>query len=123
MDAGALAEWFDAYGQAWETKDSEAVTKLFTEDATYHEKPFDEPLRGGEGISVYWSDIPETQDEIRFSYDILALSENRGIAHWQAELVKIRSGKRIKLGGAFLLEFDAAGLCSKLREWWHSREG
>jgi uncharacterized protein (TIGR02246 family) len=123
MDADTLANWLDAYGHAWETKDPEAVTKLFTEDAAYHEKPFDEPSRGREGIAEYWSEIPETQDEIQFSYDILAVSENRCIAHWHSEFVRIRNGKRVELDGVFLLEYDDEGLCTRLREWWHSRDG
>ena len=58
MDSGVLGRWLDAYGRAWETKDPEAAADLFAEDATYHETPFDEPMRGRAEISGYWSDVP-----------------------------------------------------------------
>ena len=40
-----FGHWLDAYGGAWETKEPAAAADLFTEDATYHETRFDEPMR------------------------------------------------------------------------------
>jgi len=31
----AFKSWLDAYGHAWENRDPEAATALFTEDGTY----------------------------------------------------------------------------------------
>jgi hypothetical protein len=41
------------YGKAGETGDYESVTSLFSEDADYHEGPFEEPMRGHRTISHY----------------------------------------------------------------------
>jgi len=63
----------------------------FTEDAAYQETPFDEPLRGRSAIFEYWSDVPRSQDRIRFGYEILAVTEDMGIAQWWASFVRIPS--------------------------------
>jgi nuclear transport factor 2 (NTF2) superfamily protein len=55
MNPGALKSWLDAYGRAWENRDPEAAASLFTEDATYHESPLDELMRGRSKIVEYWS--------------------------------------------------------------------
>ena len=82
--AAALDRWLGAYKRAWEDRDPVAAADLFAADATYHETPFDEPSRGRDGIFEYWSDVPRTQRGISFSYEILATTENGGVAHWRA---------------------------------------
>ena len=119
MDEGAFKSWLDAYGRAWETKDPEAAAGLFTEDATYHETPFDEPMRGREEIVEYWSEVPRYQDHIRFSYEILAASE--GVAHWSASFMRLPDRNPVELDGILLAKLTD-GRCSEFREWWHRRE-
>jgi hypothetical protein len=47
MDVRVFEEWLDALGRAWEGREADAAARLFTENATYQETPFDEPMRGG----------------------------------------------------------------------------
>ena len=114
--------WLDAYGRAWETGDPEAATELFAEDAVYHETPFDEPMRGRAEILDYWSDVPRYQDDIRFSYEVLAVSEGEGIARWSARFVRLPARTPIRLDGVLLAKLDVAGRCTEFREWWHRQE-
>jgi hypothetical protein len=114
--------WLDAYGRAWEAGDPEAAAKLFTEDAAYHETPFDEPMRGREEILEYWSGVPRSQGDVRFSYEILAASEEEGIAHWNADFVRLPARTPVQLDGILLAKLDAGGRCTEFREWWHRRE-
>ena len=53
MNLETLKSWLDAYGRAWENRDPEAAASLFTENATYHESPHDEPMRGRSKIVEY----------------------------------------------------------------------
>jgi uncharacterized protein (TIGR02246 family) len=114
-----LKAWLDAYGQAWETRDAHAVGELFAEEATYQETPFVQPLRGRAAIREYWTDaVVRTQQQIRFAYEILAVAEDSGIAHWWASFVRVSTKVQVKLDGIFLLSFASAKLCRELREWW-----
>jgi uncharacterized protein (TIGR02246 family) len=120
MDPTQLERWLAAYGQAWETKDPEAAVRLFSEDATYQETPFDEPMRGREAIRAYWAQVPEHHREISFGSEVLYVDGSPGIAHWWASYTNVKTGEPTKLDGIFLLEFDDSGLCRSLREWWHA---
>ncbi len=122
VDPEAFGSWLDAYGRAWETGDPVAAAELFTEDAAYHETPFDEPMRGRADIVEYWSDVPRSQDDIRFSYEILAVSERGGVAHWNADFLKLPARTSVRLDGTLLGKLDADSRCTEFREWWHRRE-
>ena len=122
MDEGTYKTWLDAYGCAWETRDPEAAVRLFTREATYHETPFDEPVRGHTEILEYWSEGARSQEDVHFSYEILAVTEREGIAHWRANFRRVPSRTQVKLDGIFLVKLDADGLCTAFREWWHKQE-
>ena len=114
-----LQSWLDTYRRAWETRDAGLVVTLFTDDATYQETPFAEPMRGRDAIHAYWIDkVVNHQEQINFGYEILAVRDDTGIARWWARFVRIRSRAAVKLDGVFLLTFDASGRCQALREWW-----
>ena len=121
MDRATFTSWLDAYKRAWETRDPEAAADLFTSDATYHETPFDEPSRGRDGILDYWSNVPRTQEEIEFTYEVLATTDAGGIAHWHSEFTSLTSNSAVELDGIFLVKLDGDGLCTEFREWWHKR--
>ena len=122
MDSEVFGRWLDAYGRAWETKDPEAAADLFVEDATYYETPFDQPMRGRAEIMEYWSGVPRSQDEIRFSYEILTASAGEGIAHWDANFVRLPTGTPVEIDGVLLAKLDADGRCTEFREGWHKQE-
>jgi hypothetical protein len=122
MDPAALDGWLGAYKRAWEERDPGAAAELFAADATYHETPFDEPSRGRKGIFEYWSGATRMQRDVRFTYEILAATENGGVAHWRASFVRLPANSRVVLDGIFVVELDADGRCTEFREWWHVRQ-
>ncbi len=122
MDPGMLDRWLGAYKRAWEDRDPEAAADLFTADAAYHETPFDEPSRGRDGIFEYWSDVPRSQRDVRFFYEILATTENGGVDHWKANFVRLQANDPVKLDGIFVVKLDVDGRCTEFREWWHKQE-
>ena len=44
--------WLQAYGQAWEARDSAAAVRLFSKNAAYHWTPFDPPYVGRAEIAA-----------------------------------------------------------------------
>lgn len=118
-----LGEWLDAYGRAWESRDPDAAAVLFTEDAEYYETPFGDPARGRSGVRGYWAAATANQRDVRFTHEVMAVAESRGIARWWSEFTRTSSGAAVRLDGVFVLEFGEDGLCRSLREWWHRSEG
>lgn len=123
MNRDELKRWLDAYGRAWETRDSDLVVTLFAEDATYQETPFVEPMRGRAAIHDYWElKVVHTQEQVKFGHAVLAAADDTGIAHWWTSFVRVKSQSKVRLDGVFLLTFDANKLCRTLREWWVRQE-
>jgi uncharacterized protein (TIGR02246 family) len=124
MTRAEFKKWLEAYRQAWETRDPEVVVQLFAEDAAYQDTPFAEPMRGRPAIRAYWvSVVTRRQEQIKFGYEILAVTKNTGMARWQASFVRSDSNQPVSLDGIFLLTFDAENRCRSLQEWWMRQEG
>jgi uncharacterized protein (TIGR02246 family) len=122
LTKGRLEAWLTRYGEAWARRDADEVTQLFTDDAIYHEMPFDEPLRGRGAIHGYWLAATADQRDVRFQAQTIATIAETAVAHWSANYRLSSTGTTVELDGMFVLEFDPdSGLCSALREWWHAR--
>jgi len=122
MNESAFTHWLDAYGRAWENRDPRAAAELYAEDGTYQVTPFLDPMRGHQSILDYWTEVAKTENRISFRYDVLALSEELGIAHWQATFIRTPPGLATKLDGIFVIRLNAEGKCTSLREWWHKQQ-
>lgn len=121
LTQAALEAWLLNYEQAWEQRDASRAAGLFTENAVYQEMPFDAPKMGRGGIRDYWTTVTADQRNIDFKSQVVAVSGRTGVARWSASLTSASTGARVELDGVFVLTFDASGLCSELREWWHVR--
>ena len=121
MSEESIKSWLESYGRAWETRDPQAAGELFTADATYQEAPFEEPVRGREGIVEYWSQATRNMSHVHFTYEIIACIGEVAVAHWSASFNRIKSNTRGELDGIFMLRFEASR-CKSLREWWVRRE-
>jgi hypothetical protein len=122
IDLAAFKSWLDAYGRAWESRDPQAAAGLFAEEGTYQVTPFLEPMRGRKAIFEYWSHVAQTEEDIRFGYEILAVTPEISIARWWASFVRVPPGLQTKLDGIFLISLDDACRCKSLREWWHKQQ-
>src|ERR671933_17668 len=69
------------YKTAWEGQDSELILSIFTEDAVYHERALQEPIRGHEGIAAYWQEkVVKGQGRISFTLLNTYVEGSTGIA-------------------------------------------
>ncbi len=122
MTKEQLETWMAALGQAWEAGDAQAAVALFSADISYQEDPFAEPMCGREAVRAYWAEVPLTQRDIHFGFEVLAVTADGGIFHWWASFTRIATGTAVKLDGAQVVRFNAEGLCCYLREWWMREE-
>lgn len=122
MTHETFAVWLERYGQSWEARDARAAAELYAEDGTYQVTPFVEPMRGRPAIFAYWSNVAQTEVDIHFGYEVLAVTPEQGIARWWASFVRIPPGLNTKLDGIFVIILDDKGKCTCLREWWHKQQ-
>ena len=99
-------------------KRPKAAARICAEKVEYFENPFGKPLNTREEIIKTWSEVPQTQKDIKFKYDIVTVNNEFGRAHWEASLIRIPSGKKDKLDGIFIVYLNSKGLCIKFRQWW-----
>jgi ketosteroid isomerase-like protein len=121
MDHERFARWMQAYGDASRRDDPDASAALFAEDARYFEGPFDDPLVGRAAIREYWADGATNLTDKESAFEILAVTETRGIARWRSRFTDVRTGARSELDCVFVVDFDDSGRCSEFQEWWHHR--
>jgi hypothetical protein len=122
MTLQAFDDWLHSYGQAWESRNPQAAADLYADDGTYQVTPFLEPMRGKPAIFEYWTHVAQTQQNIQFGYEILAVTPEHGIARWWASFVIVPPSLNTKLDGIFLISLDETGRCHSLREWWHKQQ-
>ena len=122
LTTAALVDWLARYEAAWETRDADKAASLFTPDATYQEMPFDAPIEGAARIREYWARVTADQRDVDFTSKPIMVDDGIGVAEWSATFRTSSTGATIELNGVFVLQFDDAGRCTSLREWWHVRQ-
>lgn len=120
MNQQNFENWLENYKNAWENKNPNEAAKLFSVDATYRETPFDEPMRGRGAIVEYWKEVENSQKDIVFDYEVLAVDREKGIAHWKASFKRMENEQLIKLDGILIAYFNEENECTKFEEWWHT---
>jgi uncharacterized protein (TIGR02246 family) len=110
------------YRRAWERQNAALLLTLFTEDATYHENPFNEPLAGHDAIRAYWEHAVMTnQKDIRFRWrPVYSVGEEHAI-EWEAQFLRSEPPQRVELRGMMFLTLSGKRI-ARLREYWHKRE-
>ena len=114
--------WLDLYGQAWMNLDPRLIDELFTKEATYQEKPFEEPMKGIDAIRKYWNGVAETQKDVKFEYEILETNHSRGVAHWKSSFVRPKQNTLVLLDGILVAHLDSENKCIRFQEWWQSKK-
>jgi len=112
----------DTYLRAWTQQDPELIVTIFTDDATYHERVLDEPIRNRAGIRDYWqSKVVEGQANIdaRLLNLYTATDGSTVIAEWEATFDDRVQNVRKRMREVAILEFAGERIAS-LREYWAS---
>jgi len=130
MDEDVLAEWLDAYEDAWEAQDADAAAQLFTEDAKYHQTPF-KTYEGREAIRESGAPVTPTHDDITVTTELFGVVNHQGFARFYAEYTnpdEVPSTSEetdledvtIRLDGVCIISIQDT-LCNRFREWWHRK--
>lgn len=116
-------KWLDLYKKAWEERNPELVDELYAKDAEYKESPFSNTLSGIDAIRRYWEEgARDSQMNIEFSCEIIAVKGNRGFAKWYAEFDRVGKKIHVKLDGILEAIFNDENKVVVFNEWWHRKE-
>lgn len=108
-----LQRWLDRYVAAWRSYDPDEIAALFTEDATYAYKPWEEPLQGRDAIVADWLDDPDPPGSWEASYRPLVVGDDAAVATGET---RYEDGK--VYSNMFVVELDESGVCRRFTEWY-----
>jgi ketosteroid isomerase-like protein len=109
------------YARAWETYDADFVLTLFTEDATYQENPFSEPMTGHAAIRNYWEGATRQHRDVQFRWEFVSASCGLRVIEWSCSFRRTDVAGPIELRGIMLIEFRGERIF-RFRECWVRRQ-
>jgi SnoaL-like domain len=112
-----LSAWFDRFGRAWEQRDADQAAALFSDDGSYRDGPFEEPLIGPAALRAHWSQLPAPRPGITFTHELIAAMDDGGVAHWHGSYSRASDDVLVELDGILLVTLDEDGRCREFREW------
>lgn len=119
MDTAAANLLLQTYGEAWEKRDADLITTIFTEDATYLD-PKEGEVRGRDGIRNYWiSKVQGEQKDIRFKLLNVWVNGETVIAEWNAVFTDVPRNLNIDMTEVAIFG-TRDGKFSSLREYYKS---
>lgn len=122
MNRGLFRSWLLKLGKAWEEKDPRAIPPLFADRFEYYETPFEKPYTTKERLLKLWEEVPTSQKDTKFDFDIIAIANNTAIAHWHATFTRIKQNIKTNLDGVFLVKLNDKRLCTLFKQWWMTKE-
>jgi SnoaL-like protein len=124
MDHAQLTRWLEEYERVWRTPGTDALSELFTEDATYSTAPYEKPHHGLEAIARMWeAERAGPDEEFEMSSEIVATEGDTGVArievHYLASADKDQRShrQRTEYRDLWIIRLNEAGLCSHFEEW------
>ena len=73
MNREQVSGWVAAYERAWRAPGTGALAGIFTQDATYRQSPYEEPVTGLPAIAAMWEAERDGPDEVfHMTSDVIA---------------------------------------------------
>jgi ketosteroid isomerase-like protein len=119
MNKEDVIKLIEIYGKAWETRDPELITTVFTEDATYNDPKEPENI-GRNAIKKYWeTKVIGEQEDIKFKLLNVWIDGEAVIAEWLATFKDIKRNVLIEMTEVAIFT-TREGKFSSLREYYKS---
>lgn len=115
MDHTDVSRWVDAYERAWRSPGTAALAEIFTDDASYLQGPYKQPVVGLSAIEEMWEAEREGPDEaFDMSHDVVAVDGDTAVVR-----LEVRYGPPLdrQWRDLWVLRFAADGRCAWFEEW------
>ncbi|HUG32895.1 MAG TPA: nuclear transport factor 2 family protein [Acidimicrobiia bacterium] len=121
MTHDQVQEWLDGYIEAWASNDPDEIGELFTEDAVYSYRPWENDkvtVRGRDAIVKRWMEHPDDPATWEASYHPFAVDGDRAVSVGWSRYRASGDEPERTYHNAYLLEFGEDGRCSSFHEFW-----
>lgn len=110
-----MARWVGAYERAWRTAGTGGLDQIFTEDATYRQGPYAEPVTGLLAIGRMWEAERARPDEVfRMTSSTVAVEDATAVVR-----AEVCYGDPVtqEYRDLWVIRFADDGRCSSFEEW------
>jgi ketosteroid isomerase-like protein len=113
-DRVTVAAWVDAYERAWRTPGTDALSQLFTDDATYSMDPYGETVLGLDAIADLWERERVSADEsFTMTFDVVAVEDDTAVVRVAVEYHERPRQYR----DLWVIRFTGDGRSTAFEEW------
>ena len=116
-DRDTVTDWMHAYIRAWDSNDPADIRTLFTPDAEYRFRPYDEPVVGHDAITAEWLDGADEPDDHTFDWEIVAAEGDTGVVQGRTEYLEGDSAGEL-YENLWIIRFAADGRARSFTEWY-----
>lgn len=121
MTHDQVQKWLDGYVDGWASSDADAIADLFTEDALYSYRPWENDevtAKGREAIVSAWLRHEEDPESWDAHYEPFVVEGNKAVAVGWSRYFATDDEPEKTYHNAYLLEFGDDGRCSSFHEFW-----
>lgn len=115
MDRQRVKGWVAAYERLWRTPGTDALATIFTEEASYLQGPYRQPIIGFPAIARMWEDERDSPHEVfQMSSDVIAVEGDIAVVR-----VEVRYGDPVhqEYRDLWIMRFAEDGRCRSFEEW------
>jgi len=121
MTEEVFHDWLENYLRPQEQRSAEWIKEIFAEDGVYWWGPFYEARRGVEAIYEHHRNALSHQIALKYSYEILAVTDTYGVARFHLTLNDLMPREPNEYDGIFLVHLNEQNQCTLFEEWYHSK--
>jgi ketosteroid isomerase-like protein len=114
-DRVMVRRWLAAYEAAWRTAETESLAGIFTDDASYLQSPYEEPVTGLDAIRLMWDEERAGPDEVfTMTTEIVAVDGFTVVVR-----AEVRYGDPVhqEYRDLWIIRLGDDGRCSRFEEW------
>ena len=110
-----VSQWLAGYEAAWRAAGTGGLTRLFTEDATYLQSPYEQPVTGLDAIGRMWEAEREGPGEVfTLTTDIVAVDGQVAVVR---AAVCYGDPPTQEYRDLWVIRFAGDGRCAWFEEW------
>lgn len=116
-----VQKWLDGYIAAWASNNQADIGDLFTDDAVYSYRPWENDkvtVRGRDSIVESWLRHPDEPTSWEAFYQPYVVEGSRAVAVGWSRYFATGEDPEKTYHNAYLLEFGEDGRCSSFHEFW-----
>jgi hypothetical protein len=114
-DRVMVRQWLTAYEAAWRTPGTEGLAGIFTDDASYLQSPYDEPVADLDAIRRMWEQERAGPDEVfTIATEIVAVDGSAAVVR-----AEVRYGDPVhqEYRDLWIIRVGDDGRCGRFEEW------